>query len=170
MVEDVVRAFGFLTLGSRMKRIGERLQAATQEIMGEMGVTLQPGQYPFVAALDRSGPLTVGALAEAVGITQPGVTRVVAQLAALDLVTIRHARKDRRQRIVSLTQKGRRVVEHGKAEVWPRIEGAVADLCASLSGPLLDQLAAIEDGLAEKPLRRRRPPSDRPGRPAGKRR
>ena len=30
MVEDVVRALGYLTLGTRMKRIGERLQADTQ--------------------------------------------------------------------------------------------------------------------------------------------
>jgi hypothetical protein len=45
--------------------------------------------------------------------------------------------------------------------VWPRIEYAVTDLCGKLSGPLLKQLALIEDGLAAKPL-------DRRGRPAGK--
>ncbi|TIS34569.1 MAG: transcriptional regulator, partial [Mesorhizobium sp.] len=39
--------------------------------------------------------------------------------------------------------------------VWPRIEGAVAELCADLSGPLLGQLAAIEDRLAATPLDRR---------------
>jgi hypothetical protein len=31
----------------------------------------------------------------------------------------------------------------------------VAELCGGLSGPILEQLAAIEDGLAEAPLARR---------------
>jgi hypothetical protein len=39
--------------------------------------------------------------------------------------------------------------------VWPRIRAAVADLCGDLDGPLLEQLAAIEDGLAAAPLDRR---------------
>ncbi|TJW60583.1 MAG: hypothetical protein E5V29_29115, partial [Mesorhizobium sp.] len=47
------------------------------------------------------------------------------------------------------------LVDIAKREVWPRIEGAVQDLCADLSGPLLEQLAAIEDGLDAAPLHRR---------------
>jgi len=46
-------------------------------------------------------------------------------------------------------------VEFGKREIWPAIEAAVDDLCRDLSGPLLEQLAKIEQGLAERPLDRR---------------
>lgn len=163
MVEDIVRAFGFLTLGSRLKRIGERLQADTQRIMDDMDVPLQASQYPFLAALDRLGPLTIGELADAVGITQPGATRSLAQLIRLGLVKARQAPEDQRRKIITLTKKGRKLIDISKRDVWPRIENAVTDLCGKLSGPLLKQLASIEDGLAEKPL-------DRRGRPAGKRR
>ncbi len=166
MVEDVVRAFGFLPLGSRLKRIGERLQADTQRIMDEMGVALQAGQYPFLASLDRLGPLTIGELAEAVGITQPGATRVVSQLTTLGLVKARQGTKDQRRRIISLTRKGQELVAEAKREVWPRIENAVADLCGGLSGPLLQQLDAIEDGLDALPLARRQPTGS--SRPMGK--
>jgi DNA-binding MarR family transcriptional regulator len=62
---------------------------------------------------------------------------------------------DQRRRIVSLTKEGKRLVATAKRDVWPRIREAVADLCADLDGPLLDQLAAIEDGLAAQPLQRR---------------
>jgi hypothetical protein len=51
--EDIVRSFGFLTLGSRLKRIGERLQADTQRIMDDMELALQASQYPFLASVDR---------------------------------------------------------------------------------------------------------------------
>ena len=159
MVEDIVREFGFLTLGSRLKRIGERLQADTQRIIDEMGVTLQASQYPFLAALDRLGPLTIGELAEAVGHHPAG--RHARRLAA------RQARpgQGRPGRTTSgagssrSRRKGERARRRfGKREVWPRIEDAVADLCGGLSGPLLEQLAAIEDGLAALPLDRRAHP------------
>jgi DNA-binding MarR family transcriptional regulator len=155
MVEDIVRTHGYLTLGSRMRRIGERLQADTQRIMDEMGVPLQASQYPLLAALDRLGALPIGELAAAVGITQPGATRSVGQLARIGMVRASPAAGDQRQRIVSLTRKGEEQIAHAKRAVWPRIEAAVADLCAGLAGPLLDQLATIEDGLAALPLDRR---------------
>ena len=161
MAEDVVRIFGFLTLGSRLKRIGERLQADTQRIMDDMGFSLQASQYPFLAALDRLGPLTIGELAYTVGITQPGATRSLAQLIAQGLVRAKHAPEDQRRKIITLTKKGQGLVSQSKRDVWPRIENAVADLCGELSGPLLKQLAAIEDGLAEKPLDRRSPVAER---------
>jgi DNA-binding MarR family transcriptional regulator len=155
MVEDVVRAMGFLTLGSRMKRIGERLQADTQRMMSGLDSRLQASQHPFLAALDRLGPLTIGDLAEAVGITQPGATRTVAQLIELDLVDAKQPDDDQRRRVISLTKSGQRLVDQAKREVWPQIHDAVIDLCGNLSGPLLGQLAAIEDGLAKDSLDRR---------------
>jgi DNA-binding MarR family transcriptional regulator len=156
VVEDVVRSFGFLTLGTRLKRIGEKLQADTQRIMDELGAPLQASQYPFLAAVDRLGPLTVGELAEAIGITQPGATRTVAQLVELGMMETEQAPDDQRRRIVSLSREGKRLIAAAKRDVWPRIREAVADLCGDLDGPLLEQLAAIEDGLAAVPLSRRR--------------
>ncbi len=155
MAEDIVRAMGFLMLGTRFKRIAERLQGDATRVAAAHGVTLHSSQYPFLAALDRLGPLTIGELAEAVGITQPGATRVVAQLVKIGMAKARPGRNDQRQRVVSLTAKGQREVDFGKQDVWPKVEAAVADLCGGLSGPLLDQLAAIEDRLTERPLDQR---------------
>jgi hypothetical protein len=56
---------------------------------------------------------------------------------------------------LSLTRKGRQLVDKARREIWPHVESAVAGLCGGLTGPLLDQLASIEDGLADKPLHRR---------------
>ncbi|AZO49797.1 MAG: MarR family transcriptional regulator [Mesorhizobium sp.] len=154
-MDDIIRSLGFLCLGSRFKRIGEQLQADTQRVLDELEVRVQSSQYPLLAALDRLGPLPVGELAQSVGIAQPGVTRSVALLAELGLVEVSPSNDDQRRRIVSLSRNGRRLVDVAKREVWPRIEGAVQDLCADLSGPLLEQLAAIEDGLDAAPLHRR---------------
>ncbi|MER8632051.1 MAG: MarR family transcriptional regulator [Mesorhizobium sp.] len=154
-MEDVLRSLGYLCLGSRLKRIGEQLQADAQRVLDGLEVPLQSSQYPLLAALDRLGPLAVGELAQSLGLTQPGVTRSVSLLAELGLVEATQSDGDQRRKMVSLTRKGQRLVDVAKQDVWPRIERAVADLCRDLSGPLLDQLAAIEDGLAMAPLDRR---------------
>ena len=151
-MEDIIRSLGYLTLGSRLKRIGEQLQADTQRMLDGLEVPVQSSQYPLLAALDRLGPLPVGELAQSLGITQPGVTRSVALLAELGLVEVIQSDGDQRRRMVSLTKNGQRLVDKAKRDVWPRIENAVADLCKGLAGPLLEQLSAIEDGLTATPL------------------
>ncbi len=166
--EDVVRELGYLTLGTRFKRIGERLQAQTQRILESHELAIPAGQFPFLAALDRLGPLTIGELADAVGVTQPGATRAAAQLADDGLVSITQARDDQRRKSVALTAAGKRLVAAGKRTAWPLIERAVRDLCEELEGSLLEQLAALEDGLVAEPLDRRL--DRRIARPRGRRR
>ncbi|EJT05655.1 MarR family transcriptional regulator [Rhizobium sp. CCGE 510] len=127
----------------------------SQQVIDEAGLGIQAGQYPFLAAIDRAGPLTIGELAQAVGITQPGATRTIGQLLELGFVDMQPAPDDQRRRLVSLTSKGQDLVDHSKNVIWPRIAAAVADLCGERDGPILEQLAAIEDGLAAVPLARR---------------
>jgi len=154
-MEDVVKGFGLLSLGTRMKRIGERLQADTQEIMGRLGLSLLAGQFPYLAALERLGPLGIGELSQALGVAQPGVTRSVGQLVALGLVETASPSGDQRRRVVSLSSEGRRLVERSRETVWPAIETAVADLCGPKGDELLALLSAIEDGLTERSLAKR---------------
>jgi DNA-binding MarR family transcriptional regulator len=155
MIEDVVRELGFLTLGSRFRRIGERLQSDVQRLLDELGIAVQSGHFPTLAAIDRLGPLTIGEIAEAIGITQPGATRIVGQLAKARLVKVQPSRDDLRRRLASLTAHGQRLVDRSKHGLWRQIDKAVEEICGELSGPLLEQLAAIEKGLQAMPLDRR---------------
>src|SRR3954453_13796623 len=109
-MEDIIRSLGFLSLGSRLKRIGEQLQADTQRLLDGLDIPVQSSQYPLLAALDRLGPLAVGELAQSLGITQPAVTRTVSNLADLRLVEAVPSGGDQRRRIMSLTRRGQRLV------------------------------------------------------------
>lgn len=155
-MEDVVRKLGRTALGSRLKRIGERLQADTQDLSRELaGIDLPVAHNTVLAALDRYGPLSIGDLAASLGQSQPGVTRMVGKMAASGLVAIRTGVNDRRVSQVSLTAAGETLVGQLKDGLWPAVDAAVADVCAGLSGSLLDQLAQLEDALAARPLARR---------------
>lgn len=158
MTEDVVRAFGYATLGSRLKRIGEKLQAQTQVLTGEIAQTDLPTPHnPVLAALDRQGPASVGELARTLGQSQPGVTRMINRMKADGLVEALPAGADRRVSTIALTDAGRRLVARLKTTLWPAISLAVASACEDLEGPLLDQLDQLEDALSRAPLSARQP-------------
>jgi len=152
MVEDVVKDLGYLALGTRLKRLGERLQAQTQVVLERAGLDLPASHFPLIAALERLGALNVGELTEAVGTSQPGVTRLLDRLEAEGLVQSTQHADDRRVRTISLTKSGRNLISRAKRGPMPEIEAAVADACAGPSGSLLELLASVEDALAAAPL------------------
>ena len=155
MVDDIVEQLGHLALGTRLKRLGERLQGETTRFIEASGLPVPASQFPLLAALDRSGGLTVGEHAEAVGVSQPGVTRSVARLAEQGLIAVTHESADRRRRSVRLTPEGEEVVARARSEVWPHVEAAVLEACEGLDGPLLGELAELEARLDRDPLDRR---------------
>jgi DNA-binding MarR family transcriptional regulator len=150
--DDALQALGLTALGSRFKRLGERLQAEAQVILARVEPAIASGQHPMLHTIDRFGPLTVGELADRLGVTQPGVTRALGQLGEVGLVEVATSAEDGRRKLVSLTDDGRRFVEQAKREAWPAVERAVADLCAGFAPELLAQLQKMETGLDAKPL------------------
>jgi DNA-binding MarR family transcriptional regulator len=149
---DIIADLGHLFLGSRLKRLAERLQAGAAKSFIDAGFTVQPGHMPLLAALDAHGPLSITALVDLVGVSQPAVTRNLAGLVDMGLVTATATPGNRRQKTVALTPAGAELLDRLKAELWPPIEAAVAAMCAPLAGPLLGQVAALETALADRPL------------------
>ncbi|WP_288901323.1 MarR family transcriptional regulator [uncultured Sneathiella sp.] len=152
MVDDFVRRKGYLTLGTRLKRIGDRLQADVQQLFDAEEIPVQTAHCPLLAALDDLGPLTVGDLAEALGVSQPGITRTVGQLAKQGVVRVARGRKDQRTKVVTLTEQGRMLVQRGERDVWPLIDACLAELCDNRQAPLLDQLDTLENALKDQSL------------------
>jgi DNA-binding MarR family transcriptional regulator len=157
---DALRNLGLLSLGSRFRRLGERLQADTQVMLNGLDPRIAAGWHPVLDVLDREGPQSVGQLTSALGITQPGVTRMVAALVKIGVVEVTAGVADARVRMVSLTRAGQALVVEARAGAWPAVAAAVADLCDDFGEALLEQLARIEDRLDERPLHRR--PGDTP--------
>ena len=147
---DVLRALGATFLGSRLKRLGERLQAGAVKIAAEAGLSVQPAHMALLAALG-DGPLTIGHLAQAVGITQPGVTRSIGQMAELGLVQSTPG-DDARLRTIALSDAGAAMLARARVTMWPRVEDGVNALFGGDPGDFLKQIAALEDMLDAQSL------------------
>lgn len=106
---------------------------------------------PLASALSVivfGGPIALGALAAAEQVRPPTITRLVAELERLGLVTLEADRDDRRVRRVRATAKGRRVLEAGRAR-------RVASLAAAIGTLAPHELATLERAaeLLERVLR-----------------
>ncbi|WP_423602277.1 bifunctional helix-turn-helix transcriptional regulator/GNAT family N-acetyltransferase [Sphingomonas sp. MS122] len=147
---DLMEQMGAAFLGSRLKRLGERMQAGAARITADAGLPVQPSHMAFLAALDGQA-LTVGQLVQAVGISQPGVTRSIGQLVELGLAQSEQG-EDQRQRTISLTPAGTAVLARAKLYVWPQVEAAVHALFGGRADAFVDQIAGLEAALEATPI------------------
>jgi len=155
MPPDLIAELGHAFLGSRLKRLAERLQADAVKVHRALGVEAQPAELALLGAIDRFGPMTVSAAVESLGVSQPAVTRVAAALVERGVLVAASDEHDQRQKTLSLTRRGKALIAKAKREAWPLIDQAVASMCTPLQGSLLEQLAGLERALVERPLETR---------------
>lgn len=152
MQDDILAEVGHVFLGSRLKRLAERLQIDAGKIVRSQGFDFQPSQFALLAAIDRNGPLTVGQAVEAMGLSQPAITRSMTGLVDLGYVATVQSQTDRRQKTMQFTARGAEEFNRARTAIWPGMDAAISALCAGLSGTLLDQVAQLEGKLANMPL------------------
>jgi DNA-binding MarR family transcriptional regulator/GNAT superfamily N-acetyltransferase len=147
---DILRDYGAAFLGSRLKRLGERMQAGAARVITSTGLPVQPSQMPLLAALDKQ-PMTIGQLAQAIGLSQPGVTRAVGQLVELGLA---HSQTgdDQRLRTISLAPAGQAAMARARLKVFPQVEAAVGTLLQDRLDIFMVWLAELEIALDATPI------------------
>lgn len=150
MSTDLLRDLGPAYLGSRLKRLGERMQAGAARVTASANLPMQPSHMPLLAALDGR-VLSIGELVAAVGISQPGVTRGINQLVKLGLVQSQPC-SDQRRRAVSMTPAGAAAFARARVHVIPALEDALGGLTDDQLHTFMRQLATLESALGETPL------------------
>jgi len=73
-----------------------------------------PGGLGVLVALDQSGPQRVGALADAVAVTAPSMTRIINSLEGEGLVVRETDPADGRAQVVAMTADGRALLGSGR--------------------------------------------------------
>lgn len=144
MTSDTLADLGATFLGSRMKRLADRLQTDAAAILQAMDLPIQPAQQQFLAVLRREGPQTVGAIAQHLRISQPTATRALQALVEQGLIDMRREGRDQRQKTLTLSPAGRALMERLERELWPRVEAAAVALCGGRHAALLAEIATIE--------------------------
>ena len=84
--------------------------------------------YYYLYVIEALGEPNFSTIADALNVTRPGVTAIVRKLCNMGLVMKCQSEKDKRVYYVSLTQKGKDIL-NGDREVYKRVTEAIARFC-----------------------------------------
>jgi DNA-binding MarR family transcriptional regulator len=118
----------------------ELLDGAVQASYEEAGLDYRPRFTPVMRVMAAQGQATIGQIAEIAGITQPAATQTVALMHKQGLLQIAAGAQDARQRLVSLSPKGKELLPK-VAECWRATTLAAQSLDADLNFPLSQCMA-----------------------------
>jgi DNA-binding MarR family transcriptional regulator len=154
-ISDIVAKNPHLFLGSRLKRLAEQMQADANAFTQRLGLEFPAGWLSVLATLEEAGPQTVSALAAALGISQPSMTKALGKLSEARLIRLSKGETDRRQSVVELTAEGHAALSVGREYIWPLVDAAVQDLTDDLTGSFVRQLDEIERRMNARSLSER---------------
>lgn len=134
-----------------MSRASRAVVAAFDPAFAPFGLTGH--QFNLMTTLENRGPLTVGALAEILGMDASGVPRAIRPLADEDLVAVKRG-ADRRQRVLSLTASGRKRLNLA-TKAWTNVQAELVDaIGANRWTALMNELRIVRRAAAECSTRR----------------
>lgn len=115
----------------RTEQVADQLHAAAIRLLRyvrkeDAAAGLAGAQLSVLSVLAFGGPQTLGALATAEQVKPPTMSQLVSALERLELVTRRPL--DRRSSEISLTRKGRQLMEAGRRRRLARLTKAIAGL------------------------------------------
>jgi MarR family transcriptional regulator, organic hydroperoxide resistance regulator len=137
---------GVAALGTRLRRLSERLDRDLREIYAVRGIEFEASWFPVMTALQEHGALSVGELAAMTGVSQPAISQIRKRVEAVGYVKARIASADQRRHELVLTETGKRLVAD-LTPLWTAVAEASGELCRTAAPNLLTELDAIERAL-----------------------
>lgn len=161
---DILRELGPLALGSRLKRLSDRLMQDGIRVYRDSGLSFEPKWFPVYYYLSHMGPSAVMDVAKGLGVTHPSVNQVAKEMIAANLVSAYKDPKDKRKRVLALTKVGKSLLPELEA-VWRDITSALRELLEETQVDFLGYIETLERALDERSfhtrfLERHRPASD----------
>jgi len=141
-----------------VSRASRAVVAAYDPALAPFGLTGH--QFNLMMTLGNKGPLTVGALADALGMDASGVPRAIRPLADDDLISVERG-ADRRKRLLSLTPSGRKRLNLATT-AWTSVQGELVDaIGANRWASLMSELRTVRRAAVACSTRISTPPKEK---------
>jgi MarR family transcriptional regulator, organic hydroperoxide resistance regulator len=124
---DYVREAGPAAIGARLRRLSNEVDGDARRLYAEFGVVFEQRWLGLLDLLSRHGPLTVGELAGALGISHPSVSQSRQSLARAGLIAWERDGQDQRRRKLRLTEEGSALVAR-LAPLWQALDEAAKEI------------------------------------------
>lgn len=138
---DLMKTFGSLSLGSRLKRLSDRLIQDVVEIYQVQGIHLNPTFFPLFNLLHQHGAQAVTEAAEQLGVSHPAISKIARNMLNEGWISKTPDPKDERRQLLTLTPQSDALVAE-IAPIWQEIKHYLDQVIADQQHPLL---AALDD-------------------------
>lgn len=125
--------------GHQIRRLQQIAVAVFHRQVDPFGYELTPVQFAALDALSRHQGIDQATLAGVIAYDRTTITGVIDRLAAKELVERQISKKDRRARVLTLTEKGQKVL----TELMPAVEKAQAVILQGLEGSEQEAFMAL---------------------------
>jgi ribosomal protein S18 acetylase RimI-like enzyme len=151
---EFFKSVGKKALGSRLRMLTDKITADAAGIYRLYDIDLQPKWFPVFYALSQGEEKTITGIAQEIGHSHPSVSKIIAEMIALDLVHERRDGSDGRRNMVSLSEKGM-VYTSNIQEQYEDVEAAIEAISSLATQDLWRALEEWESLLEQKSLLRR---------------
>lgn len=153
-MKDHIHSLGYLALGSRMKRIADKLYSEVSALYASHGIDFDPGCFPLLTLLDQQPLITISEAAQSLGLSHAAVSQKASWMEKKGLLKLKPSPADKRSKMITLTPKGKALVNQLQP-LWYAIRQTQYDLGQGVTHPLLEMLDEFERTLNDASMQQR---------------
>jgi N-acetylglutamate synthase-like GNAT family acetyltransferase/DNA-binding MarR family transcriptional regulator len=151
-MNDILNKLGFLSGGSRFRRIYERLQIGGDKVYKDAGVEFKSTWFPVYYVLANSvNPQTVMEIAGQISFSHITVKNIVKELDSVGLTVISPNPDDGRSKLIALSKKGK-ALQKDLEPIWMKFSNTLERVMKNGHPDITNILVRIDKQLSEKPL------------------
>ena len=152
--KDYFDELGEVALGSRLKRLSDKLMGDALDVYKYMEQDIQPKWFTLISLLHQKKSVSVVEASEFLGLTQPCISQFSKELIKKGLVKASPDANDLRRKILSLTKEGQKKHNNMKP-VRKAVREAAVSLCEEAENDFYQAIKQFEKALSKKSLYQR---------------
>ncbi len=151
MNEDFFDELGEVALGSRLKRLSDRVMQDATRTYKYTGYEMQPKWFTLMSLLADKKEVSINQAAQYLGQTQPFISQNSKEMFKADLIVFNADPDDARRKIMKLSKQGKRKFNKMK-KLRNSVRAAAESICAETSHNFYIAIKEFEKALERKSL------------------
>ena len=152
---NIIDKLGYLSSGSRLRRIYEKLQIDGDKVYREAGINFKASWFPVYYTLAQStGPQTVMGITSQISFSHITVKNIVKELEKEALVEIAPNPGDKRSKLIQLSTTGQKLLKQ-LVPLWRKFAQSLEQLMTDGHPDIQNILQRVDRAVTKVPLNER---------------
>ncbi len=147
MNKDLVKDLGFRTLGTRLKRIADKMSHSARDMYKKLGMDIEPNWYLVLTLVKENDAVSIVEIARYLGFAHQSIVSMTNKMIKRGYLLSSKDENDLRRTVVRLTPKSEEILPEIE-KIWNHGEEVIAELLDN-NQELLKHLDVMEHRLNE---------------------